>query len=97
MLVNCIQAADIDTRPELYKHIVLSGGTSMYAGLPTWDASRLKDLKLRVEDPPSRKHMVFLGGAMLADVMKDRETFWVTIQEWAEQGVCALDKFDGRP
>ncbi|KAJ3003259.1 UNVERIFIED_CONTAM: Arp2/3 complex subunit, actin nucleation center, partial [Siphonaria sp. JEL0065] len=25
MLVNCIQATDIDTRPDLYKHIVLSG------------------------------------------------------------------------
>ncbi|KAJ3010094.1 UNVERIFIED_CONTAM: Arp2/3 complex subunit, actin nucleation center [Siphonaria sp. JEL0065] len=112
MLFNCIQAADIDTRPELYKHIVLSGGTSMYPGLPTrlekeikklyldkvlrGDASRLKDFKLRVEDPPRRKHMVFLGGAVLADIMKDRETFWVTKQEWAEQGVRALDKFGGR-
>jgi len=25
------QAADIDTRPEFYKHIVLSGGSTMYA------------------------------------------------------------------
>ncbi|KAI9352064.1 actin family [Obelidium mucronatum] len=112
MLFNCIQSADLDIRPELYKHIVLSGGTSMYPGLPTrlekeikklyldkvlrGDAGRLKDFKLRVEDPPRRKHMVFLGGAVLADIMKDRETFWVTKQEWFEQGVRALDKFGGR-
>jgi len=34
-LFNCINAADIDTRPEFYKHIVLSGGTTMYPGLPS--------------------------------------------------------------
>jgi len=32
---DMIQAADIDTRAEYYKHIVLSGGSSMYPGLPT--------------------------------------------------------------
>lgn len=111
------QAADIDTRPEFYKHIVLSGGTTMYPGLPSrmereikqlylenvlkGDTSRLQVLpvhlsfesvpvyrhgeasvlinvmiiqkfKVRIEDPPRRKHMVFLGGAVLADIMKDQ-------------------------
>jgi actin-related protein len=28
--------------------------------------------KVRIEDPPRRKHMVFLGGAVLADIMKDQ-------------------------
>lgn len=38
------QDADIDTRTEYYKHIVLSGGSSMYPGL----SSRLeKDIKDR--------------------------------------------------
>jgi actin-related protein 2 len=42
LLFNTIQAAELDIRPELYKHIVLSGGSSMYPGLP----SRLeKDVK----------------------------------------------------
>lgn len=36
--------------------------------------------------------MVFLGGAVLADIMKGREEFWVTREEWFEQGVRALDK-----
>ena len=27
--------ASMDTRPAYYKHIVLSGGTSMYPGLPS--------------------------------------------------------------
>lgn len=42
LLFKTIQSAEIDLRPELYKHIVLSGGTTMYPGLP----SRLeKDIK----------------------------------------------------
>lgn len=33
-----------------------------------------------------------LGGAVLADIMKDKEAFWVTRQDWEEQGSRALDK-----
>lgn len=36
--------------------------------------------------------MVFLGGAVLADIMKTREEFWISSQDWQEQGVRALDK-----
>ena len=32
LLFNTIQQADMDIRPEFYKHIVLSGGTTMYPG-----------------------------------------------------------------
>lgn len=111
-LFNCINAADMDTRPEFYKHIVLSGGTTMYPGLP----SRLeKDIRMyyhervakgnqavsdkfvcRIEDPPRRKHMVFLGGAVLAEIMKDKDTFWVSKQEYQEKGYqYCLQKLGG--
>jgi len=113
LLYNTVQSADIDVRPELYKHIVLSGGTTMFPGLPSrlekeikqlylertlqGDTSRLSKFKLHIEDPPRRKNMVFLGGAVLADIMKDKESFWVTKQEWQEKGVRALDKLQGGP
>src|SRR5690349_10288270 len=98
----------MDLRPELYKHIVLSGGSSMYPGLPSRLEKEIKQLhfqkvlkmdsdrlnlnkfKIRIEDPPRRKHMVFLGGAVLAEIMKDKESWWVTKQEWEEQGTAAL-------
>ncbi|KAJ3160658.1 Actin- protein 2 [Geranomyces michiganensis] len=108
LLFNTINAADMDTRAELYKHIVLSGGTSMYPGLPSrlekemkqlylekvlkGDTSRLSKFKLNVEDPPRRKHAVFLGGAVLGDIMKHREAFWISKAEWEEQGVRSLAK-----
>jgi len=108
MLFSAIQAADIDTRPEFYKHIVLSGGSTMYPGLPSRLERELKQLylervlrgntealskfKIRIEDPPRRKHMVFLGGAVLADIMKDKDSFWMTREEYQEKGLRVLDK-----
>ncbi len=35
LLFNTIQAADIDTRSEFYRHIALSGGSTMYPGFPS--------------------------------------------------------------
>ena len=57
----------------------------------------MKKLKsnLHIEDPPRRKHMVFLGGAVLADIMKDRDEFWISKQEWMERGTAALQKCGG--
>lgn len=52
----------------------------------------LQKFKIRIEDPPRRKHMVFLGGAVLASIMDNKESFWVTRKEWQEQGTRALDK-----
>lgn len=46
MLFNTIQAAPVDTRAELYKHVVLSGGSSMYAGLPSRLEKEIKQLYL---------------------------------------------------
>merc|ERR1711962_805864 len=108
LLFNAIQAADVDVRPDLYKHIVLSGGSTMYPGLPSrvereirqlyfqkivkGDVNQYKKFKIAVESPPRRKHMVFLGGAVLADLMKDNQNFWITKAEYDEMGIRCLDK-----
>jgi len=46
LLFNTIQAADIDTRPDFYQHIVLSGGSTMYPGLPSRLEREIKQLYL---------------------------------------------------
>ena len=48
--------------------------------------------KIRIEDPPRRKHMVFLGGAVLANIMKDNPQFWMSREEWNEKGLKVLEK-----
>jgi len=108
LLFNTIQSADIDLRSEFYKHIVLSGGSSMYPGLPSRLEKEIRELYLlnvlkgktellakfqcKIEDPPRRKHLVFLGGAVLADIMKDKDEFWINKREYDEQGINVLKK-----
>lgn len=108
LLFNTIQLADIDNRPKFYKHIILSGGSTMYPGLPSrleremkqlylervlqGNIERLAKFQIRIEDPPRRKHMVFMGGAVLADIMKDRQGFWMHKSEYEEQGLRVLAK-----
>jgi len=112
LVFNAIQAGSIDMRPELYKHIVLSGGSTMYPGLPSrlereikqlylervlkGDTERLAKFKIRIEDPPKRKNMVFIGGAVLAEVMKDKDEFWMTKAEYEEKGLQVLNKLGPR-
>lgn len=108
LVFNSIRAADMDMQPDLYRHIVLSGGSTMYPGLPSrlekeikqlylekvlkGDSDRLSKFKIRIEDPPRRKDMVFIGGAVLADVMKDRDDFWMSKAEYQEKGLDVLKK-----
>jgi actin-related protein 2 len=111
MVFNMIQDAEIDCRAAYYKSIVLSGGSTMYPGLPTrlerdlkdmylkkvlkGNVKRLAKLKLRIEDPPRRKNMVFLGAAVIADIMKNREETWFKKSEYDEHGVNLLRRKPG--
>jgi len=120
ILFSTIDGADLDIKPHLYNHIVLSGGTTMYPGLPSrlekdiirlyrdnqkrtnkniTEAS-LNDVMTRfqckIEDPPRRKHMVFLGGAVLAEIMKDKANFWVSKDEYRTKGAdFCINKLNG--
>jgi len=112
LVFSTIQNADIDLRKELYKHIVLSGGSTMFAGLSSRLEREIKQLylervlkgntdslskfKLRVEDQPYRKDIVFMGGSMLANVMKDRDDFWISKSEYQEQGSAVLNSFGAK-
>ena len=46
LVLSLSQAADMDTRPEFYKHIVLSGGSTMYPGFPSRLEREIKQLYL---------------------------------------------------
>ncbi|KAI0982083.1 hypothetical protein GJ496_004188 [Pomphorhynchus laevis] len=104
LLYKTIQDAPIDIRQKLMQTIVLSGGTTMLPGLPTrlekelkqlfvertlkGDIQRLSKFRIGIEDPPGRKHMVFIGGSMLANVMRNRgNEFWVTKEDYEENGI----------
>jgi actin-related protein 2 len=49
-----------------------------------------------VETPADRKYSVFVGGSVLANIMKDNDKFWVTRQEYEKLGITkALRKCEG--
>lgn len=102
---DCIQSAPVDLRPELFKNIIVSGGTSMIPGF----SSRLeKDLRGRyltnvlkgdkskqrfkptVIAQPHRKHAVFIGAACLAQMTADNPNMWMNRNDWMEEGERAL-------
>jgi actin-related protein 2 len=39
--------------------------------------------------------MVFLGGAVLANIMKNEPNWWITKKEWEEDGIKSLEKLLG--
>jgi len=82
--------SDIDVRKELYSNIVLSGGTTMFKGLPERMHKEISSLapggmKVRVVAQPERKYAVWLGGSVLTS-LTTFQTQWVTKQEYDEQG-----------
>lgn len=113
MLFNTIQTSPMDTRAQFYQHIVLSGGTTMLKGFPSRLEREMKQLylknvlqmnreglqkfKIKVEDPPNRNHSVFLGGAVLSEIMKDNDSFWISRGEYLEKGIqrCIAEKCTG--
>ncbi len=58
VLFKCVQEMDIDNRMVMYEHIVLSGGSSMYPGLPSRLEKELRRLYLqhvlKARAPPLR-------------------------------------------
>lgn len=103
MVFGMIQDADMDLRSSFYNHIVLSGGSTMYPGLPSrlqHDLSTMYKKKIlkgeagsgkvtiNVESPPQRKHAVFTGAAVLAKAMASRgDEFWYSKARFEEEGI----------
>ncbi|CAF1046322.1 unnamed protein product [Didymodactylos carnosus] len=102
LVFKVINSAQIDDRKKLYKQIVLSGGTTMYPGFGTRLERELEQLYheriqkgdpekspknvIRIEAPPRRKNMVFLGGAVYANLVKDTPVQWISRNDYHEQG-----------
>lgn len=54
--------------------------------------SNEQKFKIKIEDSPRRKDMVFMGGAVLAEITKDRDAVWMLREEYEEKGLNVLKK-----
>uniref|UniRef100_A0A7S2K1R8 Actin-related protein 2 n=1 Tax=Leptocylindrus danicus TaxID=163516 RepID=A0A7S2K1R8_9STRA len=102
-IFDTIQKADIDTRAKYMQHIVICGGSSMFPDFAArlengirqkylttvlnGDTERLQKFPVNVEASPMRKDLVFLGGSVLAELMNNKDDFWITKMDYNEEGI----------
>ncbi|OJJ29671.1 hypothetical protein ASPWEDRAFT_55276 [Aspergillus wentii DTO 134E9] len=87
---NSIMKCDVDVRKELYGNIVMSGGTTLYPGIPDRVHKEITALapasmKVKVVAPPERKYSVWIGGSILASLSTFQQ-MWISKQEYDESG-----------
>lgn len=87
---NSIMKCDVDIRKDLYGNIVLSGGTTMFAGIAdrmSKEVSALapSSMKIKVVAPPERKFSVWIGGSILASLSTFQQ-MWIAKSEYDESG-----------
>jgi len=87
-----IMKSDVDVRKDLYQNIVLSGGTTLYAGLPERLTKEVQKLapqtmasKVKVVAVPERKYCVWIGGSILSSI-STFSTMWITKDEYNDAG-----------
>ena len=90
MIVNCISKVDIDIRSTLYQHIILSGGNTLFKGMPEKLGTEVKKLapksmRVKLLAPLKRKHSTWYGGSILCSLSAFKN-MWVTRNDYAEKG-----------
>eukprot|EP01095_Lingulamoeba_sp_RSL-Kostka_P008631 TRINITY_DN291_c0_g1_i11.p1 TRINITY_DN291_c0_g1~~TRINITY_DN291_c0_g1_i11.p1 ORF type:complete len:373 (-),score=144.22 TRINITY_DN291_c0_g1_i11:79-1197(-) len=90
LICQSIQKCPIDIRSELFKNIILSGGTTMFKGFRDRVEKEIKlsvnpATKVKVVSPPERKYSVWIGGSVLADLFSFKQML-ISMDEYYEFG-----------
>ncbi|AOW07787.1 YALI0F27533p [Yarrowia lipolytica CLIB122] len=92
MVVDTINASNVDVRAHLANNIVITGGGSLVQGLSdrvSKDVTQaLSGLKVRVaaaSNQEERRHGAWIGGSVLGSLGSFHQ-LWVSKQEWQEKG-----------
>jgi len=96
LVYSSIMKCDIDIRKDLYKNIVMSGGTTMFDGIADRLFHEVKSLapsgnEIKIIAPPERKYSVWIGGSILAS-LSTFEEMWVTKEEYDEAGPAIVHR-----
>ena len=79
---NSIMKCDVDIRKDLYSNIVLSGGTTMFPGVPIAVQGSPR-ARRPPEDQggraPERKYSVWIGGSILASLSTFQQ-MWIAVR-----------------
>ncbi|XP_047306690.1 actin-66-like [Impatiens glandulifera] len=78
MIYNSIMKCDVDIRTELFGHILLGGGSTMFPGIADRMRKEIiamsKEIMINVFAPHERKYTVWIGGSIFAAINTFRET-----------------------
>jgi actin beta/gamma 1 len=90
MSFKSIQDCDVDIRKDLYSNVILSGGTTLYAGLPDRLEKELDSMcpqqnMVKIIASPDRYYSVWTGGSTLSS-LSTFENQWITKEEYEENG-----------
>ena len=91
-----IMKCDVDIRKDLYSNIVMSGGTTMFPGIPERLSKEVTALapstmKIKVVAPMERKFLVWIGGSILSS-LSTFQTMWITKAEYQETGASIVHR-----
>lgn len=53
---------------------------------------KLKEYKIKVEDPPNRRYLVYLGATVLANLSKEKSNQWISKAEFKQVGADTAAK-----
>lgn len=89
---SSISKSDLDYKEVFYKNIVLSGGSTMFDGLPDRLFIELRkgaqdsyEMNGQIEAMPSRHLAAWIGGSILAS-LSSHDDFWMSRQEYEDVG-----------
>ena len=93
-----IQQIDVEIRKDLYSNIILSGGNTMFEGLPERLTKEIQKLtpsaasnKVKVIALPERKYASWIGATILSS-LSNFQCMWITRAEYKETGESIVHK-----
>jgi len=86
---NSINNCEVDIRKDLYNHIVLAGGSTLFSGFTERLQKEMTILApsdiVQIIAPTDRKNSVWMGGTMIAS-HEQYQPMWISKQDYEEDG-----------
>lgn len=93
-----IMKSEVDVRRDLFQNIILSGGTTLFPGLPERLTKEIQKLanpnianKIKIIAVPERKYCVWIGGSILASITTF-DQMWITLDEYNDAGASIVHR-----
>jgi actin len=96
LVFGCINKSGVDLDKDLYRNIVLAGGSTMFPGFPERLEKEIVDrapvrTNVKVIAPPERKYSAWIGGSILASLATFPQLV-ITHEEYNEHGPSIIHR-----